>query len=111
MVENAVEGVGYGHQLYRISDVDLGKGFISRDGWSLIDDSKNIIIDQFDGKKWVAPRSGNERQDWYLLAYGHDYTGALADAAGVFGSQPLAPRYTLGYWWSRYWAYNDTEIE
>ncbi len=111
MIEKAVEGVNHPHTLYRLSDIDLGKGFISRDGWSLIDDSKNIVIDQLDGKKWVTPRVEGECQDWYLLAYGHDYTDALADAAGVFGSQPLAPRNTLGYWWSRYWAYNDTEIE
>ncbi|MDD5729341.1 MAG: glycoside hydrolase family 31 protein, partial [Victivallales bacterium] len=91
--------------------IDLGKGYISRSGWSLIDDSHSIIIDKIDGRKWVAPRSKNGRQDWYLLCYGHDYKAALRDAAGVFGGQPLPPRYILGYWWSRYWAYSDREIE
>ncbi len=93
------------------TQVDLGKGFISRSGWSFIDDSNNIVIDKVDGKKWITPRPDGKRQDWYLLAYGHDYKAALADAAKVFGAQPLPPRYTLGYWWSRYWAYSDSQIE
>jgi len=25
--------------------------------------------------------------------------------------QPLPPRFAFGYWWSRYWAYTDKEIE
>ena len=99
------------HLRYRQEKLDLGKGFVSRDGWSLIDDSKSILIDLKDGRKWVTPRVEGKCQDWYLLAYGHDYTEALADAAKVFGGQPLAPRYTLGYWWSRYWAYTDSQIE
>jgi len=91
--------------------VDLGKGFLSRAGWSMIDDADSVAIDTVDGRRWVAPRHEGARQDFYLLAYGHDYKAALADAARVFGAQPLPPRYTLGYWWSRYWAYSDEEIE
>ncbi len=92
--------------------IKLCKGFLSRDGWSLIDDSSNIVLEQRpDGRKWVAPRTQIERQDYYLLAYGHDYKAALHDAAEVFGSQPIPPRFALGYWYSRYWAYSDQEIE
>ena len=89
--------------------VDLGKGFISRAGWSLIDDSQNVTVSG--DPEWAAPRQAGTRQDWYLLLHGRDYTGALADAALVFGRQPLPPRYAFGYWWSRYWAYTDQEIE
>ena len=92
-------------------EVRLCKGFLSRAGWSVIDDSRNVVLDKVDGRKWAAPRPAGERQDLYLLAYGHDYAAALHDAGDVFGSQPLAPRFTLGYWFSRYWAYNDREIE
>ncbi len=91
--------------------INLGKGFVSRSGWSLIDDSKNIVIDMVNNRKWVAPRPAGKCQDWYLAAYGHDYKTALADAAKIFGGQPLPPRYALGYWWSRYWAYSDDQIE
>ena len=45
---------------------DLGKGFISRSGWSFIDDLDNIVIDKIDGKKWIMPRPEGERQDFYL---------------------------------------------
>jgi len=104
-------GVYHKYPIYELQPVDLGNGLLSRDGWSLVDDSRNIVIDRLDGHKWVCPRPEGSRQDWYFFAYGHDYTAAVAAAAGVFGSQPLPPRYTLGYWWSRYWAYCDTEIE
>ena len=90
--------------------IDLGNGFISRDGWNVIDDSKSAVYDLVDGRKWVVDRPEGERCDFYLFAYGHDYRKALADAAEVFGSQPLAPRFTLGYWYSRYWAYSDAEL-
>ena len=89
--------------------VNLGAGFVSRSGWALIDDSRNVLIG---GRpEWVQPRPAGERRDWYFFAHGHDYKGALRDAAAVFGRQPLPPRFALGYWWSRYWAYTDREIE
>lgn len=106
-----VDRLGEKRTINTREDLDLGKGYISRSGWSLVDDSENIVIDLVEGKKWVTPRPAGERQDLYLLAYGHDYIDALADAAKVFGGQPLPPRYTLGYWWSRYWAYSDEQIE
>lgn len=93
--------------------IDLGKGFISRSGWSVVDDSTNVVIvpSQHGNGKWVAARSKADRQDIYLLAYGHDYRDALRDASKIFGSQPLAPRYAFGYWYSRYWAYSDRDFE
>jgi len=52
-----------------------------------------------------------ERQDWYFFGYGHDYRRALGDYVRVAGRIPLPPRFALGAWWSRYWAYSDQEIE
>lgn len=101
--------------------VKLSDGLISRSGWALFDDSANILLDRRPDadRPWVTPRPAcgepaepaGPRQDLYLLAYGHDYRAALADAARVFGAQPLPPRYALGYWYSRYWAYTDLELE
>ena len=93
--------------------IDLGHGLISRSGWAVVDDSDNIVLDQHPAAAcpWVTPRHDGKRQDIYLLAHGHDYRAALREAAQVFGQQPLPPRYTLGYWYSRYWAYTDKEIE
>jgi len=93
--------------------IDLGHGFISRSGWAVVDDSANVVLDSSMNTMtpWTAARSQGKRQDLYFLGYGLDYKAALADAAKVFGSQPLPPRYVLGYWYSRYWAYTDREIE
>lgn len=93
--------------------IDLGQGFISQNGWAVIDDSANIVLDP-GGKAmtaWARARTKVKRQDLYFLGHGLDFKAALADAAHVFGSQPLPPRYVLGYWYSRYWAYTDREIE
>jgi alpha-glucosidase len=92
----------------RLVPVDLGHGFLSRSGWALVDDSAKIL---FDEQGWVTRRPEGKRLDWYLFLHGHDYKGTLADAAQVFGRQPLPPRFAFGYWWSRYWAYSDKELE
>jgi alpha-glucosidase len=105
-IEKAPGQWGLGNQR---TPIDLGHGFISRSGWAVVDDSRNIVLDGTE--PWVTPRPAGERRDWYFFAHGHDYAGALREAAGVFGRQPLPPRFALGYWWSRYWAYTDREIE
>lgn len=93
----------------RWTPVDLGTGFLSRDGWALVDDSGGVALDHETG--WVRARESAGRRDGYLFLHGCDYAGALRDAALVFGRQPLPPRFAFGYWWSRYWAYTDREIE
>ncbi|MBQ9475493.1 MAG: hypothetical protein IJU69_04480 [Bacteroidales bacterium] len=82
-------------------------GILSRDGWALVDESGRHL---FTPDGWVAARDGGEQIDWYLFAYGHDYTAALQDFVKVGGRIPLPPKYTLGYWWSRYWVYTDDEL-
>ncbi len=97
---------------FNIEEKIFCDGLVSRDGWSLVDDSGDVVIvPRKDGGKWVAPRSEAKRQDWYLFCYGHEYSDALRDGAKVFGTQPVIPRYALGYWYCRYWAYTDLEIE
>lgn len=98
-------------KMEKIRKLDLDNGFISRSGWNVIDDSMSAVYTLVDNKKWVDDRPKGERQDYYIFVYGHDYRKALKDAGEVFGSQPLPPRYTLGYWFSRYWSYTDTEFE
>ncbi|GMV04496.1 MAG: alpha-xylosidase [Gemmatimonadota bacterium] len=88
--------------------VPLGEGLISRDGWAVVDDSGSPLL--VGDPLWAAPRPDGERQDWYLLGYGHAYRDALGDFARVSGAMPLPPRYAFGTWWSRYWAYTDTEL-
>jgi alpha-glucosidase (family GH31 glycosyl hydrolase) len=95
-------------------------GLISRDGWTLVDDSTRPLFDSDDfsfrnGENspwpWVMERPAGDRQDWYFFGYGHDYKRALGDFIKVAGPIPLPPRFAFGTWWSRYWAYSDQELE
>lgn len=84
------------------------KSVISRDGWAVIDESERHL---FDETGWVTLRPEGQRQDWYLFAYGHDYLSAIRDYTRIGGRIPLPPKYAFGYWWSRYWLYNDFELD
>ena len=84
-------------------------GILARDGWTLIDESESYLFDDSDWA-WVKEREAKECQDWYFMAYGQDYKAALKDFTVFAGKMPLPPRFTFGYWWSRYWAYSDREM-
>ncbi len=86
----------------------LEKGLLSRDGWAVVDDTKNYLMDE---TGWVTARPEKENYlDWYIFAYGHEYKKALGDYSKIAGAAPLPPRYTFGYWYSRYWQYSDSEL-
>ena len=93
-------------------DKPLEDGILSRDGWAIIDESDRQVMEKngSDWGEWVCQRPEGDRQDLYILAYGHDYKGALADFTKVAGRIPMPPKYTFGYWWSRYWIYTDDEL-
>jgi len=87
--------------------IPLGPGVVSKKGYTTIDDSASML---FDNDGFVATRRpGPGRIDGYLFAYGHDYAGAVKALYVLSGSQPLLPRWALGNWWSRYYAYSDKE--
>ena len=98
-----------------VSDMKKGEirqfedGILSKDGWTLIDESGSYLFDDSEWA-WVKERENKECQDWYFMAYGHDYKAALKDFTVFAGKMPLPPRFTFGYWWSRYWAYSDKEM-
>ncbi len=87
----------------------LESGLISRSGWALVDDSQNNLFDGNKDWNWVTPRT-NKNIDWYLFGYGNDYKKAIYDFTQIAGKIPLPPKYAFGYWWSRYWIYNDKEM-
>jgi alpha-glucosidase len=98
----------------------IGPGLISRDGWTVVDDSSRPLFDSADfsfrqGENspwpWVIQRPAGDRQDWYFFGYGHNYKQALTDFTKVAGKIPLPPRFAFGAWWSRYWAYSDQEFD
>jgi alpha-glucosidase len=88
----------------------LEPGLMSRDGWTIIEDSDRPLLDGSDWP-WALPRDRQERQDWYFFGYGHDYRKTLEDFVSVGGRIPMPPRFAFGTWWSRYWAYTDVEFK
>lgn len=91
-----------------VGDVALEEGLLSREGWSLYDDSGRVVFNHKDG--WVESRGGLTELDWYFFGYGHDYKAVLAEYTRFGGQIPLIPRFVLGAWWSRYWAYSDKDL-
>ncbi len=88
---------------------DIEPGILSRDGWTLVDDSRRVLFDNGDWP-WAVAREEADAQDWYFFAYGRDYYRALRDFREVAGAIPLPPKYGFGAWWSRYWPYSDREL-
>ncbi len=77
---------------------------------TIIDDSKTPVLCE-DG--WVEPRT-NIGVDHYLFCYGDSETwwsfkDCLKDFYKLTGNTPLLPRYAMGNWWSRYYAYTQDE--
>ncbi|MFT4093210.1 MAG: glycoside hydrolase family 31 protein [Niabella sp.] len=89
--------------------LQLEDGILARDGWTLLDDSKNFLLDESPWP-WVMERKDTSAQDWYFMGYGSRYKQALYDFTLIAGKEPLPPRYTFGFWWSRYWSYSDNEL-
>ncbi|PHH60681.1 hypothetical protein CDD81_1367 [Ophiocordyceps australis] len=84
--------------------IAMGSGVVSRKGFAYIDDSESML---FTSDGFVASRRpGPGRVDGYLFCYGHDYPEAIRALWRLSGPQPLLPRWSLGNWWSRYYAYS-----
>ena len=81
-------------------------GLLSRDGWFVIDDSKNAVLENGWLKKSIIPRS----TDIYLFGYGNEYKKALQTLFYISGKAAMPRKYTFGSWYSRWWAYTDEEI-
>ncbi|MBI5958308.1 MAG: DUF5110 domain-containing protein [Chloroflexi bacterium] len=88
--------------------VPLEPGLVSRDGWVVVDDSRSLA---FTPQGWLEPRGAHPGAlDLYFFGYGHDYRACQQDYGKIAGTTPMIPRWILGNWWSRYWAYQDTEL-
>ena len=99
------------HQYNGKKPMPIEDGILATDGWTLIDDSQSLLFDGAKDWDWVTKRTSAEgAQDWYFMAYGHDYKKALKSFTKFAGRVPLPPRYAFGYWWSRYWSYSDQDF-
>ena len=106
---------GYDGSEYQYSNpkqqMPIEDGLLATDGWTLIDDSHRLLFDGDSDWEWVTERQSAEgAQDWYFMAYGHNYKAALQSFTKFAGRVPLPPRYAFGYWWSRYWSYSDQDF-
>ena len=88
--------------------IPIETGLISKDGWSLVDDSASLVFNQ---DCWLVPRNAPEGNlDLYFLGFSHDYLGCLKEYSQVTGSVAMIPRWVLGNWWSRYWEYTQDTL-
>ena len=88
--------------------VPLEPGLVSRAGWTLVDDSQGLV---FNEAGWLEPRQAEgELRDLYFFGYGKAYQDCLSDFCRVSGPAGFVPRWALGNWWSRYWAYSAQEL-
>lgn len=83
----------------------LEEGLISKQGYAILDDSKSFIVESSGEQK---PRETGII-DIYFFGYRHEYKKALQDYFQLTGPTPILPRYALGNWWSRFWAYTEEE--
>lgn len=86
----------------------LEPGLLSRSGWTVVDDSETLV---FGADGWLQPRTAAPgARDLYFFGFGHAYQACLDAYRRLTGPAPMIPRYMLGNWWSRYWAYTHTEL-
>ncbi len=100
---------------------DLENGILSRAGWAIIDESPKtkrgdgsttFAFDKVvDGIDWVAEPVDKSAIDWYFMGYGHEYKKAIGDYIKIAGRQPMPPLYVLGYWYSKYQRYTQTDFQ
>lgn len=89
-------------------EIPLETGIQSRlQGFSVVDDSSTIVLLENGGA--VSRCDGHI--DLYFFGYGFDYKGALRDYFRLAGATPLLPRWALGSWWSRFYAYTAQEYK
>jgi len=97
----------------------LENGLLSKSGWAVVDDSEALV---FNETGWLEQRQHkqslkvlnvfrNSSKDLYFFGYGIDYTACLRDFTNVAGKIPMIPRYILGNWWSRFWAFTQDELK
>ena len=98
----------------------LERGLLSRAGWAIVDDSPAAtrgdgsrsfpLAPNEEGFPWWQEPADRQATDWYFMGYGHDYKAALRDFTRVAGRIPMPPKYIFGYWYSRYWAYSQSDF-
>lgn len=82
----------------------LGTGVCGKNGVAVFRDDTLSL-----GEDGEVKRERADGSDEYIFAFGDDYRGAVRALYRLTGFPPLVPRFALGNWWSRYYAYTDEE--
>jgi len=83
-------------------------GLVSRDGWSIYDDTENYCLGE--GDWWDGDSNSSHNvldADLYGFFHGSDYKGALQDFTTVGGKIAMVPRAASGVWWTRWFDFTD----
>ena len=95
---NHPEARNYGSINYSLDNfkgkLKLSKGLFSLDGFTFIDDSNTLILD--DSGNFV--NRSNNGLDFYVFIYKNDFGECLSDYYKLTGFPMLIPRYALGNW-------------
>ncbi len=97
-------------------EIKLETGLLSKSGWAIVDDSESLV---FNENGWLTSRLPQSTKflrtnlpiDLYFFGYLTDHISCLRDFTNIAGKIPMIPRYILGNWWSRYWAYTQDELK
>ena len=89
--------------------VPLHDGVLSRDGWYLLDDTHSVVLTDTAPGFALRSQHAGPYQDGYLFGYGHHYARGLRDLRTLTGAAPLLPRKAFGVWFSRYFAYHQSD--
>jgi alpha-glucosidase (family GH31 glycosyl hydrolase) len=82
-------------------------GLVSRNGWTVVDDSDNYLLDPV--SNWWTVQNPNT-VDSYFFGHGTDYLGALAEYTLLGGVVAMPPRAANGVYWSRWYNMNDGDV-
>lgn len=86
------------------SEIPLGEGLLTTDGWYVKDDNRSDFLDD---NNWITPRPylPAHLHDYYCFVYGSDFKTALQDLAAISGRTPMTRKWVHGVWYSKYWDY------
>ena len=83
------------------------KGLYSTDGFTAVDDSNSLIIDE----NGFIVKDERKRIDIYLFMYKRNFGACLKDYFTLSGYPPMIPRYALGVWWNKTKPYSLQDVQ
>ena len=83
--------------------IELDMGVVAKNGVAVLDYTKSSVL----LANGMLTKERRDDLDIYVFAYGRDYRAAVRAFYMICGDTPKLPRYALGNWWSRYYAYTE----